>query len=204
MPKYYHPDLLDYGLDRVRAKIAASNTVKLHALKAYTAGDSYSTASANSIGSVALAEGDLTLGNQGTNGRQLAVAAKNITATADAAQIDSGTATSGGASTLTDTGKSWTTDQHLGRVVKITAGTGSGQSKRISANTATQLTVESAWSTAPDATSQYKIVHDLHVAILDQTESKVLIVTDETSNQQLLTDNILAIPSWNAKQNQPT
>lgn len=204
MPKYYHPDILDYGLDRVRAKIAATNTVKLHALKAYTAGDAYSTANGNSIGSVALATDDLALSNQGSNGRQLTIAAKNITATADAAQIASGTATSGGNTTLTDSTKSWSTDQHLGRVVKITGGTGSGQSKRISANTATQLTVESAWSTNPDATSQYKILYDLHAAILDQTDSKVLIVTDETSNQQVLTDNTIAMPAWNAKQNQPT
>jgi hypothetical protein len=132
MPKWYHPDLLDNGLARVEAQIDASHNVKLHYLKAYAAADSYATVTGNSIGSVALTGADLALSDQGTNGRQLTIAAKNITATADSGATP-----------------------------------------------------------------------DTHVAILDETDSKVLIVTDETSDAQILTGNIIAVPSWNAKMNQP-
>jgi|GEM_PF-2100003 len=201
--KYYHPDFLDFGLDRIRAKIAAGNTVKLHILKAYAAGDSYATAFGNSIGSVALAEGDLTLGNQGTNGRQVAVASKNLTASGASEQYDSGTATAGGANTLTDSGKAWSVNGHAGRAAKIVGGTGAGQSRRIASNTATQLTVTVNWTTPPDATSQYQILDDVHFAILDETESKVLVATDEDSNQVITAGNPVTTPAWAAKQNQP-
>lgn len=134
MAKYYNPDILDFGLDRIRAKIAATNTVKLHVLKAYTTSDVYNTAkNTNSVGSVTLATGDLTLADQGTLGRQVTISSKTITASADS-------------------------------------------------------------GTNPD----------LHIAILDETESKILLVTDETSNQQIANGNTLNIPTWSAKMNQPT
>lgn len=132
--KYYNPDILDYGLSRVKTKIDAANTVKLHILKAYTTSDTYTTAkNTNSVGSVALASGDITAADQGTLGRQITIAAKSLTASAD-----------------------------------------SGASP------------------------------DLHVAILDETDSKILIVTDETSNQQIVNGNTINVPSWAAKMNQPT
>ena len=69
---------------------------------------------------------------------------------------DSGTAESGNTTTLTDTDKSWTADEWIGYYVKITAGTGSGQIKKITDNDATSLTA--AFDTAPDNTSVYEIV----------------------------------------------
>jgi hypothetical protein len=42
--------------------------------------------------------------------------------------------------------------------VRITGGTGSGQVRRITTNTANQLTVSPAWTTTPDATSTYHIL----------------------------------------------
>lgn len=68
-----------------------------------------------------------------------------------------GTATAGGASTLDNSAKNWTASQWVNSQIRITAGTGAGQIRTISANTATQVTVSSAWTTAPDATSQYAI-----------------------------------------------
>ena len=68
-----------------------------------------------------------------------------------------GTATSGGANTLTDTNQNWTTDQWANAQVKITAGTGAGQTRIIASNTATQSTVTTNWTTPPDNTSQYEI-----------------------------------------------
>lgn len=69
-----------------------------------------------------------------------------------------GTATSGSGTTLTDSSKSWTTNQWQNQKVKITGGTGSGQEAFISSNTATVLTLSSTLSPPPDATSTYKIM----------------------------------------------
>lgn len=67
-----------------------------------------------------------------------------------------GTATSATGTTLTQTGKTWTVSQWINSQVRITAGTGSGQIRTITANTADTLTV-ATWTTTPDATSQYAI-----------------------------------------------
>jgi hypothetical protein len=72
---------------------------------------------------------------------------------------DSGTATAGAASTLTDSGKSWTVNAFSEMVVEITGGTGSGQFRTITTNTATVLTVLPAWSTNPASGSTYSIYH---------------------------------------------
>lgn len=69
----------------------------------------------------------------------------------------SGTATAGGATTLTNGAKTWTTNQWSNYQVRITVGTGIGQVRTISSNTGTVLTVSAAWTTNPDATSQYVI-----------------------------------------------
>jgi hypothetical protein len=87
--------------------------------------------------------------------------------------VDSGTATSGGASTLTDTSKTWTVNQFTGFRVKITAGTGSGQSRSIASNTVDTLTTATAWGTAPDNTSVYSIVEVFTVGELVQFSGTV-------------------------------
>lgn len=68
-----------------------------------------------------------------------------------------GTATGGASGTLIDSTKTWTTNQWLGGYVYITSGTGAGQSKYISSNNATTLTISGTWTTPPDATSIYYI-----------------------------------------------
>ena len=68
-----------------------------------------------------------------------------------------GTATAGAASTLTNSAKTWTTNQWTNYQVRITAGTGIGQVRIIASNTGTVLTTSAAWTTTPDATSQYAI-----------------------------------------------
>jgi hypothetical protein len=72
--------------------------------------------------------------------------------------VTSGTATAGGASTLTDSGKTWTADVYIGQVVNITGGTGSGQKRFVVDNDATSLTVNPAWSTQPSTDSTYEVV----------------------------------------------
>lgn len=68
-----------------------------------------------------------------------------------------GTATAGGASTLTNGAKTWTTNQWTNYMIRISGGTGKGQTRVIASNTGTVLTVSSAWTTIPDATSTYEI-----------------------------------------------
>jgi len=68
-----------------------------------------------------------------------------------------GTATAGGATTLTNSGKAWGTNMWANNQVRITAGTGVGQIRTISSNTGTVLTVSAAWAVNPDATSVYSI-----------------------------------------------
>jgi hypothetical protein len=71
-------------------------------------------------------------------------------------QFATGTATSATTTTLVQTGKTWTASQWINSQVRITAGTGAGQIRTITANTADTLTV-ATWTTTPDATSQYAI-----------------------------------------------
>ena len=73
------------------------------------------------------------------------------------AAFATGTATAGGASTLTNSAKTWTVNQWANSQVRIVSGTGAGQIRTIASNTATALTTSAAWTTAPDATSVYSI-----------------------------------------------
>ncbi|MFN8995971.1 MAG: hypothetical protein ACK5X3_20220, partial [Pseudomonadota bacterium] len=68
-----------------------------------------------------------------------------------------GTATAGGANTLTNTARNWTTNQWTNSQIRIVSGAGAGQIRTIASNTATQLTVSANWATNPDATSVYSI-----------------------------------------------
>lgn len=71
-----------------------------------------------------------------------------------------GTATAGAASTLTNSGKSWATNMFANFQIRITGGTGKGQIRKIASNTGTVITVSSAWTVTPDATSVYAIEGD--------------------------------------------
>jgi hypothetical protein len=71
-------------------------------------------------------------------------------------QFATGTATSGTATTIVRSTAAWTPSQWINYQVRITAGTGAGQIRTITANDATSLTV-ATWTTNPDATSQYSI-----------------------------------------------
>lgn len=73
-------------------------------------------------------------------------------------ELDSGTATSGSALNLVDLGKSWTVNEFVGAAVHLTGGTGAGQVRYVLQNTATTLTMTSAWGTNPDGTTTYAIL----------------------------------------------
>lgn len=74
-----------------------------------------------------------------------------------AAVFASGTATAGASTTLTNGAKAWATNMWANYQIRITAGTGKGQIRPIASNTATVITVVSAWTVNPDATSVYAI-----------------------------------------------
>lgn len=70
---------------------------------------------------------------------------------------DRGKATAGTSSTLTHTGKTWETDQWSFARVKIVRGAGAGQTRLVTTNSATVLTVSSAWTINPSTDSEYII-----------------------------------------------
>ena len=67
-----------------------------------------------------------------------------------------GTATTGSTTAINDTGKAWTINDFVGMYVTVLSGTNVGESKLISANTATGITC-AAFTGAIDATSVYSI-----------------------------------------------
>jgi hypothetical protein len=71
--------------------------------------------------------------------------------------FENGTATSGAAATLTDSGKSWTTNAFAGYKVELLTGTGAGQVRTVVSNTGTVLTVTPNWSTNPAAATTYSV-----------------------------------------------
>lgn len=196
--KWAHSDFLDGGLAALKA-----NAIKLLLIKAYSAGDSYATVTGNKLAEVTMASTDYTIASNGNDRQVTTAAGKSANATASSNQYDNGTATSGSATTLADTSKSWTVNAHANKAVVITGGTGAGQYARISSNTATVLTLPaSAFATAPDATSTYKIVDDLHYAFTDGA-AKVLYVTDETTNQVVTSGNPINFPQLTYNSSQP-
>lgn len=87
-----------------------------------------------------------------------------------------GTATSGGATTLVDTGQAWTTDEYSEGIVVITSGTGAGQSRSVTSNTSNTLTVP-AWTTNPDSTSTYKVGPSTNPPAIDSNTSEPMLMS---------------------------
>ncbi|MFN3833393.1 MAG: hypothetical protein ACK4SQ_14300 [Allorhizobium sp.] len=67
----------------------------------------------------------------------------------------SGQATSGGASTLSNSAAAMTVNAYVGCNLFIWRGTGAGQLRPVVSNTATTFTVSSPWTVQPDSTSEY-------------------------------------------------
>lgn len=86
----------------------------------------------------------------------------NPHATRNGLHGDYGIATGGSTTTLVNSNKHWVTNQFAGAYINIISGTGAGQTRIISSNTATTATVSSTW-TAPAAGSVYRIITNTNV-----------------------------------------
>lgn len=71
--------------------------------------------------------------------------------------IINGTCTTSSSTGLTDSGETWTVDDYKGVYVEILEGTGLGQRRLITSNTADTITISEEWETNPDTTSVYTI-----------------------------------------------
>ena len=200
MGPWIHSDVQDLGTNDIKV-----NANVLHLIKQYALGDAYATVTGNSIANTAMAATDYTLAGAAGAARTLTSATgKTATAGGSSAVSTTGTATAGSATTLT-AATAWTVNAYVGFAVLITAGTGSGQAHRvIASNTATVLTVDTAWATTPDATSVFAIQNNLRFAFVDSVNSKVLWVTDETTDQIVTAGNTVTFPSLVYTSNQPT
>lgn len=105
---------------------------------------------------------------------------------------DNGTADGDFATTtLSDSSKGWETNQFIGYVVWIYGGVGSGQYSEIQSNDATKLTFN-AVTTAPDATSTYRIVK---LGYIDETIDGTGIQEMFINYQPLINLNSLTVDS---------
>ena len=75
----------------------------------------------------------------------------------DLTNFETGTRSGGLGTTLIDATKNWTPNIYTNAIVRIVEGTGVGQTRRITSNTATQLTVAVAFNPALNNTSKYEI-----------------------------------------------
>lgn len=84
MAKWANATLLDGGSDTLRTLAGTASRVKQHIIKAYTAGDSYSTVvTTNSCGSVDMVAGDFVQSGAAGAARVTTIGAKSISLTAN-------------------------------------------------------------------------------------------------------------------------
>ncbi|MFZ1627156.1 MAG: LamG-like jellyroll fold domain-containing protein [Candidatus Moraniibacteriota bacterium] len=74
----------------------------------------------------------------------------------NSARVTDATTTS--TNTIGDSGEAWRINQFAGSIVEITSDTGAGQSRRVTGNTATTLTVSPNWSTTPSTDSDFEVI----------------------------------------------
>lgn len=95
---------------------------------------------------------------------------------------DAGTATAGASTTLTDSGKAWTTNAFASYRVRLVYGTGAGQVRTIASNTATALTVSSAWTTNPSTDTKYEVSTATNDDEVIGMEAKYIIHGEKTQS----------------------
>lgn len=104
---------------------------------------------------------------------------------------DSGIATAGASGTLTDTNKAWSTNFYANSTVSIISGTGVGQTKTITSNTATVLTISGTFSPVPDTTSYYRIDRQYGAAVTTGSVTSATATTTTDSTRQWVADELI-------------
>jgi hypothetical protein len=85
---------------------------------------------------------------------------------------ENGTATSGGNTTMDNAAAPWVVDALIGKILVITGGTGAGQTRWITDNTTSQITVGQRWDTNPANLSTYMICDDAYRCVDAATNYK--------------------------------
>lgn len=128
-----------------------------------------------------------------SDGRLISTSSEEIFAT--------GTATSATSTTLVNSAKAWNVDKWINYQVRIIAGTGIGQVRKITDSDATSLTV-AAWTVTPDATSQYVIEGDENalylIGNLAVTMYKYTITGDATGSWATVSPTTARVGAANA------
>jgi len=202
MGKMFNNDILDKGLEQIgveanwgggilRLVVCAGEPVtQSEAATLFPTGKRISD-------EIILLQADVTLGNKTGGGREITIIAKNGTAQVAVPLVETGNVSSATSNTLTDTLKSWVAAAYAGKVIKITSGFGAEQATQtIVSNTGDTITIPSNWNTQPDNTSTYEIYEDLHLAIYDGGTPRLLMVTNELTDQAILDANTINIPSF--------
>lgn len=84
MAKWANSLLLDGGSDLIRTRAATTDRIKMHVIKAYAGGDSYSTVvTTNGCGSVSMVAGDFVQSGGAGAARTTTVGAKSISLSAN-------------------------------------------------------------------------------------------------------------------------
>jgi len=104
---------------------------------------------------------------------------------------DKGTATAGGAATLTDTKRKEDDDYWTGGTIEILAGTGAGQVRNISdyVQSTGVITVTPAWTTQPSTDSTYRIVKSFSTKIRQCFEKLEDMLYSKGKRQDLILES---------------
>lgn len=87
--------------------------------------------------------------------------------------VASATASSATSTTITVTAAGWTVDAFIGAYLETTGGTGVGQIREVTDNTADTITVSPAFVTTPDATTTFRVSGRFTPGIPDRTRETI-------------------------------
>lgn len=83
--------------------------------------------------------------------------------------------------TIGKTGSGFTVNALTDHIVCITGGTGAGQSRRIASNTSDTITVANAWTTVPDATSDFAVLYGYCGRTKTDCQNRGMYTTDSSA-----------------------
>jgi len=192
MSSVYPPFIFQAAIDGFfNPIIGAIDSV--HLVKDYKPSDSDAELAAKSIANIAIDLADM--GIQTIDGEPTLVInpKSNLAKTASSERYEATQATGGTVNSIIKAGAGWVVNEHVGRVVHITGGTGASESGKIVSNTSdtlvlhTEVTgynengaiVSDALAVAPDATSDFEILDDVW-AVFFGAGQKVHAVDEST------------------------